>query len=335
MSKKKWIGLGVIVVVVLGLVAFAYLHWHHGKIYPSTDNAYVHGDVYPVASRVQGTVLAAPIQDDVWIEEGGLVAHLDPRDFEQAVTEAEADLAKARAALELGTARIAAAEAQVAVARSQADLARSDRRRYTELQQKGSVAERQAEQATTSAAVADDQVTAARKQLQALKAEQERNRKEVARMEARLELARLRLSYTTIAAPAAGVVADKSVQPGQVVAPGQPLCRVAALAPGHVWIEANFKETQLERIRPGQPATVTVDAHGSRDYRGRVASLNAGTGAAFSLLPPQNATGNWVKIVQRLPVRIDLDVSAEATRELKLGYSCHVTVDTSGLGAGQ
>jgi membrane fusion protein (multidrug efflux system) len=335
MSQKKWIGLGIIIVVVAGLAVAGYLHWHHGKIYPSTDNAYTHGDVYPVASRVQGTVSEAPIEDDQWVERAQLIAHLDPRDFEQAVAEAEADLAKAQAALELVGAQIAAAESQVAVARSQAALASSDRQRYSQLQQQGSVAERQYEQATTSASVADDQVTAAQKQVQALQAERERDKKEVARMQARLDLARLRLSYTTITAPAAGVVADKSVQPGQVVVPGQPLCRVAALLPGHVWIEANFKETQLGRIRVGQPATVTVDAHGGREYHGKVASLNAGTGAAFSLLPPQNATGNWVKIVQRLPVRIDLDLTEEAARGLKLGYSCHVTVDTSGLEEGR
>jgi membrane fusion protein (multidrug efflux system) len=174
-------------------------------------------------------------------------------------------------------------------------------------------------------------VTAAQKALVALQAKLGVDREEVRRMQAKHDLAVLKRSYCTITAPASGMVADKSAQPGQVVAPGQPLCRLVPLSSGHVWVEANFKETQLRRLRAGQPASVSIDAHGGREYRGTVEGLSAGTGAVFSLLPPQNATGNWVKIVQRLPVRIALDLPEEAMRELRLGLSVTVQVDTRSL----
>jgi membrane fusion protein (multidrug efflux system) len=331
MSKKKWIGLTVIVVAALALALTAYLHWHHSQLYPSTENAYVHGDVITVASRIPGTLQEVLVDDNDWAQEGQVVARLDPRDFDQALSEAKADLAKAKAALELDHAQIAGAEAQLEVARSQAELARSDRARYTDLQQKGSIAQRQYEQATTSATVADAQVVAAEKALSALRAKLEVDRGEVGRMQARYDLAALRRSYCTITAPADGMVADKSAQPGQVVAAGQPLCRVAALAPDHVWVEANFKETQLHRMRPGQAATVTFDALPDREFRGKVEALSAGTGAVFALLPPQNATGNWVKIVQRLPVRVALNLTAGEVRDLRLGLTATVTVDTRSL----
>jgi len=335
MSKKKWIGLGIILVGAVALALTVYLHLRHGRIYPSTDDAYVHGDIVPISSRIQGTLVDVPIQDNMWLEEGQVIARIDPRDYDQAVDEARANLDKARATLQLDRANIAGAEAQVTVTQSQAALARADQTRYTNLESKGSVAERQYEAANTQATVADAQVTAAQKSLGALQAKLGVDREEVKRMQAKYDLAVLQRSYCTITAPVAGMVANKSAQPGQVVAPGQPLCRLVPLSEGHVWIEANFKETQLRRLRPGQPATVTIDAHGGREYQAEVEALSAGTGAVFSLLPPQNATGNWVKIVQRLPVRITLDLPEDAMRELRLGLSVSVQVDTRSLEEGR
>jgi len=331
MTKKKWIGLTVIIAAALALALTGYLHWRHGLLYPSTENAYVQGDVTPLASRIPGSLEEVLIEDNMWVQEGQVIARLDPRDYDQAISEAKADLAKAQAVLELDRAQIAGAEAQLVVVRSQAELARSDQARYTDLQQKGSVAERQYEQANTAAAVAEAQVIAAQKSLSALRAKLEVDREEVGSMQACYDLAVLRRSYCTITAPTAGMVADKSAQPGQVVTPGQPLCRLASLSVGHVWVEANFKETQLHRIRAGQTATVTFDAHEGHKYRGRVEALSAGTGATFALLPPQNATGNWVKIVQRLPVRLALDLTDAEARELRLGLSATVMVDTRSL----
>ncbi|MHB8079675.1 MAG: HlyD family secretion protein [Candidatus Krumholzibacteriia bacterium] len=330
--KKKWIGLTVILVAGLGFVVAGWLNWKHGRLYPSTADAYVGGDVTTVASRVPGTLLAVDVQSHETVVQGQVVAELDPRDFDQAVSEAQAELAKAEATLEQDRALIAGAQAQIVVARSQAELARVDRDRYADLKRNGSIPERQAEQAATNSEVAAAQLTAAQRALTAAQARllvDERNRTQVA---AKGERAALQRSYCTVVAPCAGVVADKSAQPGQVVAAGQPLCRIAALAAGHVWVEANFKETQLGRIRAGQPATVTVHAEGKREYHGRVEAISAGTGSSFSLLPAENATGNWVEIVQRVPVRIVLDDAESPAQSLRLGLSAHVTIDTRGAG---
>ena len=146
--------------------------------------------------------------------------------------------------------------------------------------------------------------------------------------ETRIATAELTRSHCTIVAPVDGIVSRKSAQPGQVVAPGQPLAAVVPLEGEHIWVEANFKETELRRIRVVLPATFHTDVDSGREYRGWVDSLSAGTGAAFPLLPPENATGNWVKVVQRLPVRIAIDPASNADRSLRLGLSVHVEVDT-------
>jgi membrane fusion protein, multidrug efflux system len=325
---RKWIGLIVILAAAVALVIAGYLHLQHQRIYPSTDDAYVDGNVVPVASRVAGTLLDVSFAENDHVEAGQVIARLDPRDFDEALAKARAQLAKAEATLVQDRAMIAGSEAQIVVARSQAELARADLDRYTELQRKDSAPERQAEQARTGAAVADAQVVAAEKALVAARAKLGVDEKEVARYQAELSNAELQRGYCTIAAPAAGMIADKSAQPGQVVAPGQPLCRIVPLSGDDIWVDANFKETQLHRIHPGQPVVIEIDAIEGQKLRGTVSALSAGTGAAFALLPPENASGNWVKIVQRLPVRIELAADAAATARLRLGLSAQVTVDT-------
>jgi membrane fusion protein (multidrug efflux system) len=261
-----------------------------------------------------------------------VLVRLDPRDFDQAVTEAQAAVAKADASLTLDQAQLDGVQAQVAVARSQAKLAQDDRDRYATLQGQGSTTQRQYEQALTTAQVAEAQLTAAEKAVKAAAAKLEVDRKALDSERARYDDAVLKRSYATITAPAAGMIASKSVEAGQVLSPGQPLCQVVPLTDGDLWVDANFKETQLHRIRPGQPATITVDAISGHEFHGEVVALSAGTGAAFSLLPPENASGNWVKIVQRLPVRIRLDGGDAVTDRLRLGLSAHVIVDTNERG---
>lgn len=330
--KKKWLGLTVILVAGLAFVVAGWLNWKHGRIYPSTADAYVGGDVTVVSSRVPGTLLAVKVKSHESVAQGQVIAEIDPRDYDQAVAETQAELAKAEATLEQDRALIAGAQAQIVVARSQAALARADRDRYADLQRNGSIPERQAEQAATNSEVAAAQLTAAQRALSAARAKlvvDEKNRAQVA---AKGDRAALQRSYCTVVAPCAGVVAEKAGQPGQVVAAGQPLCRIATLTSDHIWVDANYKETQIVRIRPGQSATVTVHAQGGREYHGRVEAISAGTGASFSLLPAENATGNWVEIVQRVPVRILLDNGESPALSLRLGLSAHVTIDTRGPG---
>lgn len=326
--SRKWIGLGVIVAGAIALVLVGWLNYRHGRIYPSTENAYVGGDVSTVASRVPGALVEVAFRENEVVQEGQVIARLDERDFDAAVARAEAELAKAEATLVLDEAQIAGAEAQVAVTRSQATQARNDRERYAALSGRGSAPARQSEQATTSAAVAEAQVASAQKALQAARARLDVDREAVAKTRADRDLALLQRTYCQVVAPATGVVADKAAQVGQVVAAGQPLCRIAPLGGDHLWIEANFKETQLQRINVGQPVRVEVDAVAGHEFTGRVATLSAGTGSAFALLPPENASGNWVKIVQRLPVRIALDAGDAQLSRLRLGLSATVTVDT-------
>ncbi len=328
--NKRWIGLTIILLVAAALVFVGWHKWQHGQIYPSTDNAYIGADVTAVASRVPGTLLKVEVEEHQIVKAGQPIAQLDPRDFDQAVAKQKANVGAAEAAVALQKAQIAGAEAQLAAARAQLDLARTDRDRFAALEERGSTARRQYDQAVAAAKVAEARVEAARKQLAAAKAGLEAKIKGLEKAHTGLDNALLQRSYCAVTAPCSGVVADKSAMVGQVTAPGQPLCRIVQTTGEHVWIDANFKETQLRRIRVGQPVTFTIDADGSTEFHGHVASLGAGSGAAFSLLPPENATGNWIKVVQRLPVRITLDDDAPA-RLLKIGLSCEVTVDTSGL----
>ncbi len=328
--NKRWLGLSIILVLAIILVFLGWKKWEHGKYYPATDNAYIGADVTAVASRVPGTLLAVLIKEHQQVHKGQIIAKLDPRDFDQGVAKQQASVGKAEAAVVLQKALIAEARAQITAAEAQVELASTDRDRFAALNERGSTARRSYDQAIANAKVAVAQLSAAQKQLDATQAGLEAKQKGLAEALTGLDNAHLQRSYCTIVAPCEGVVADKSAMTGQITAPGQPLCRLVQTGRDHIWVDANFKETQLQRIRVGQPATVSIDADGRVEFQGHIASLGAGSGAAFSLLPPENATGNWIKVVQRLPVRIALDDQVPE-RLLKIGLSCEVTIDTSGL----
>ncbi len=328
MKSRKWIALLVIVIGAAALVVVGYRRYQHDQIFPTTDNAYVGGDVYTVAGRVPGLLVEVSMRENERVEQGQVLARLDDADFAVAVTRAEAEVAKAEAALALDEAQIAGARANLEAARSEAAQARADSERFAALGERGTAPARQSEEAATAAAVAAARVTAAEKALIAARARLEVDHKSVAKAQAGLENARLQMTYCVITAPVSGIVADKSAELGKVVGAGQPLCRIAPLQGEHIWVDANFKETQLDRIRPGQPVTLTVDAVKGHEFHGTVGTFAPGTGAAFALLPPENASGNWVKIVQRLPVRILLDPEEPLLGRLRLGLSAEVQVDT-------
>ncbi len=327
---KKWIGLGVILVFT-GAMAVAWrVYWKHEQLYPSTGDAYVAGDIYQVSARIPGTILKLAVDENQVIARGAIIAELDPRDMDRAVNRAKAALDRAKAVPATIRARIAQARAEVQAAASDLRLKKTDLARFTELVAKSSIPKRTYDQAVVAEAVAAAREVAAQKALSAAQAQLVVSRRAVEIARQALMEAELKRSYCTIRSPVAGVVSKKTAHVGQVIAPGQPLCAVVPLEGEHVWIEANFKETQLARIHPGQPVRFHTDVEPGKEYRGTVESLSAGTGAAFSLLPPENATGNWVKIVQRLPVRIAVDKSSDAGRSLRLGLSVHVTIDTTG-----
>lgn len=326
--QRKWIALIILLLFAVAGFLVGYVRWRHAQWHVETEDAYVQGRIYSVASRIPGTLLTVAVEENQRVEAGQTVATLDPKDYDAAVARAEASLDEASAAVVTNEASIAQAKAQVEAARSQLEFAKTELDRISALYRRQSIPKQRYDQAVTAHDVAKAQLLAAQKTVALATAGLEVSRKRVDTAKTALETAQLQRSYCAVTAPATGYVSKKSAEPGQVVAPGQPLFAIVPLAMDDIWVEANYKETQLANVRPGQRATIKADIDPGRPFTGRVESLSAGTGAAFSLLPPENATGNWVKVVQRLPVRIKFDPDTDPDHKLRVGLSVTVTIDT-------
>lgn len=329
-GKRKRLLLGLLAACGIAGIGYA-IYWATIARYKvETDNAYVQGNVVQITSQVGGTVVAIDADDTDYVKAGQVVVRLDPIDARVALDQAEAQLASAVREVR-GTfssndalkATVATREADLA--RAQADLSRREPLLAT-----GAVGKEEVQHLQTAVSNAKAALTEAREQLaknQALTdgTSVESNPRVLAAA-AHVRESFLAYKRAGIAAPIAGAVAKRNVQVGQRVQAGAPLMAVVPL--DDVWVDANFKESQLEDLRIGQPVTLTADVYGGRqEYHGRVVGLGAGTGAAFSLLPAQNATGNWIKIVQRLPVRVALDTKELQEHPLRVGLSMNVTVD--------
>ena len=325
---KKWLSLGIILAAAVAGTLWAWLRWRHEQVFVSTDDAYVRGRIVSVASRIPGPLQTLAVEENQPVKAGQVIATVDPRDYDAAVERAKASLVEARSALALNQAQIEQASAQVAAARSQRTLAQTDRQRLSALYERQSIPKQKFDQAVTADEVAAASVAAAQKQVAAAEGVLGVSRSKVSVAQAALDAALLQRSYCTITAPCDGVISRKLAEPGMVVAPGQPLLAVVPLGQQEIWVEANYKETQLARVHPGQQVILRTDLDGSKSFAGTVESLSAGTGSVFSLLPAENATGNWVKVVQRLPVRIRLAPDADPEHRLRLGLSVTVTIDT-------
>ena len=421
-SRPVWLRkrvLGPLLCLILIAVSTPYglQLWRYYQIHETTDDAYVTGDIVPISARVSGTVMTVYASEHQQVEDGQLLAELDPDDFAARVVQAKAMVAVAAARLQhaelkvlltqdstsndtvrtgasLRAAQSALREAQhgaekaearlrtweAAVAAAQADvdtqdvhvaMAQTGFDRMKNLLNDGVVAQQQFDQALSALQAAEAEKRAKSETLQqtreeldaakadlSLKQEMVQGEEELVaeaqatvegsqaqhqsvdiqeaevkvaqallqQAEADLAYARLQLQYTTLKAPVAGVVAKKNLEIGQVVQPGRPLLALVPLQ--EVWVEANFKETQLQYMRPGQRATLQVDAYPEEVFSGTVESLSPGTGAIFSLLPPENATGNFVKVVQRVPVKIRIEPSASPGVMLRPGMSVIATVNT-------
>ncbi|HVN33126.1 MAG TPA: HlyD family secretion protein [Thermoanaerobaculaceae bacterium] len=325
---KKLISLAFILLVAAVITFAGFRYWKHAQVHPNTEDAYVSGDVFSIASRVQGTLLTVEVMENEPVRQGQTIATLDPRDYDAQVEQARTALEEARSTLATNRAQIAQERAKLEANRSRLDLARVNLQRISELYHRDSIPKQRYDDAVAAERVASADTAASEKAIAAGEANLVVAERRIKLQEVRLANAELTRSYCTIVSPIEGIVSKKGAQVGQVVAPGQPLCAVVPLTGEHIWVEANFKETQLQRIRVGQPVTFRTDVNPDRTYTGWVESLSAGTGAAFSLLPPENATGNWVKIVQRLPVRIAIDPASNPDHSLRLGLSTHVEVDT-------
>ena len=342
--KKALMALASVVVVAgLGWAAYEYLVASH---YESTDNAYVQGNVIQITPQIGGTVVGLMADDTDFVKAGQPLVQLDPADARVALGQAEAALAQAvRQARTVYanngplTAQIALRNAEVGKANSDIARAADDLARRQSLVGNGAVskeelghAQTQLANAKSALAAAQAGVVAAREQLASNQALTDGTAVEqnpaVLVAAAKVREAFLASQRTALSAPVDGYVAKRTVQLGQRVAAGMPLMAVVPL--NEVWVDANFKEVQLRDIRIGQPVTLVADLYGKKvDYRGTVAGLGVGTGAAFSLLPAQNATGNWIKVVQRVPVRIALDPKQLVDHPLRVGLSMDAEVDIS------
>ncbi len=375
----------ILILVIIAVAIAGFFLYRYFSSYESTDDAQIDGHLMPISARISGYVTNVYVDDNQYVTAGTALVQIDPKDYQVALDQAEADLASAKATAEaqnidvpitsqttssqvsVAQANVEDARAGITAAQQQSDAAQAqlaeaqandvkaqnDLARYKDLVGKHEISEQQYDQAVAaakasaagvaaakaSAAAAAEEVTQARAKLAQTQANLESAQtapRQVATTRARAlsaaavveqkqaaaEQAQLNLAYTKIVAPVDGVV-TKNVEVGMNVQPGQQLLTIVPLA--DVWVTANFKETQLKYMRPGQPAQIKVDANG-RTYKGHVDSIASASGARTSLLPPENATGNYVKVVQRIPVKIDLDPGQNSDHYLRLGMSVEAKV---------
>jgi membrane fusion protein (multidrug efflux system) len=321
---------GLAAVVVMCGVGYAAYWFLDGRYYESTDDAYVNGDVVQITSEVPGTVIGLHVDDTQRVVAGQPVLELDPADAKIAEANAEADLARAVRQVRGLFAQGQELRAQIDQREQAARTADDDLKRRGGLIADGAISAEELSHARDAVTTTRANVAAARQQLSQTVAQIDgttiADHPQVLAAAAAVRNAALALHRTDLIAPVSGVIAKRSVQVGQRVAAGTPLLAVVPL--DDVWIDANFKEGQLERMRAGQPVTVHTDLYGgSVTYHGHVVGIAAGSGNAFALLPSQNASGNWIKIVQRLPVRILLDPKELQGHPLRVGLSTAVRVD--------
>jgi membrane fusion protein (multidrug efflux system) len=378
-SRRRFIIIGVVAILVVGAVLF----WWHSTFYEDTDDAQVNGHLIQVSARIVGHIVKVNVDENQYVDAGTVLVEIDPKDFEVAVAQDEANLQSAEAAYEAAKVNVPvigvntgstlrsagadvssagssvaqaqkqleAAEAGVAQADANNTKAQLDLQRYTPLVEKDVISKQQFDAAVAAAngdkaalaqaqanllaaqdgvRIARDRVASAEasfktaqtgpQQVAIQRARADQAAAQVEQARAELQQAKLNLSYTKVVAPVAGIVTRKSVELGQNVSVGQNMMTLVSL--DDVWITANFKETQLDHMRAGQHVAITVDAYGGRKYDGKISQIGGATGSVLSLFPPENATGNYVKVVQRVPVRIDLvDLKQNSDHLLRPGLS--------------
>jgi membrane fusion protein (multidrug efflux system) len=359
-QRRKWLTRLAIIVVV---IALGYGLWYFlvGRNHVSTDNAYVNAEIAQVTPLIAGQAIEVRVKDTQAVKRGDILVQLDPTNQRIAVAQAEAELAEARrrfrqsvatnaslsAQVQARGADISQARAQLMAAQAQFSKARIDLSRRQALSGNGAVSGEELTSARQAYDAARAQLAAAQAGIAQAQSTQRAAQGEYAAnnalvsgssedsdpgvqaAKAKLDAARLDLERTVIRAPIDGTVTKRQVQLGQRVAQGTPIMTIVPL--GQVYIDANFKERQLKSVAVGMPATATADIYGgSVTYHGKVAGIAGGTGASQALIPAQNATGNWIKVVQRLPVRIELDPKEVARHPLRVGLSMEVEIDISG-----
>ncbi|PPQ37923.1 membrane fusion protein, multidrug efflux system [Rhodoblastus acidophilus] len=327
--------------LIVGALGAGYLWWDESSHFQSTDDAFIASRPVALAPKVSGYVTEVPVTDNEHLGKGAVIARIDPRDYRVALEQAEAQVGAAQANIKNIDAQIAVQQAQIAANEAQVDqaqatlvFARQQSARYEQLAQRGAGSVQNAQQFNAQSAqqqaalkTAQAGVEVARRQVESLRAQRLSAQASLAQAQAQADQARLNLSYTTVAAAEPGRVVNLTAEPGEFAATG---ANLAMFVPDEIWVTANFKENQLDAMRAGQKATFEIDAYPGRTITGHVESIQPGSGTAFSLLPAQNATGNYVKIVQRVPVKIVIDAPpADVTLGPGMSVVPSVRVDAS------
>jgi membrane fusion protein (multidrug efflux system) len=340
-------------IIIMGAIVLRF-YIRYKDTHISTDDAFVDGRIHVVASKVSGTVKVIGVKDNQFVKKNGLLLEIDPMDYEVKVKEARAGLETEKSKLSEVSTKvdttmkqlseiIASLEAARAILEAQEASSRQadiDLKRMELLYQKQVIPKEQFDRAKTNYDVAVAQVKAARDRIKQLEASLETQRAlikqtesglptqqaQIQEKEATLKMAELNQSYTRIYAPSEGYITKRTVEVGNQVQAGQPLMAIVPLTQEDIWITANYKETQLKYVKPGQRVTIKVDTYPGKTFEGRVNSIMAGTGAVFSLFPPENATGNFVKVVQRIPVKIVLESGTDPNHVLRVGMSVAPTI---------
>lgn len=339
-GRAKFILLVIAAIALIGLLFWGFRYFTYSKYMMSTDDAYIQSDSITIAPKISGYVEQVLVSDNQFVKQGQPLVSIDPRDYQAESEQAEAQIAVADASaagaaaqVDEQAAAIARAQADIAAAKAEANFAAQEVRRYRPLAASGAEAgeklaqlETQAQQSRARLQAAEAALVAAQKRVPTLQSQAQQARAQGQAARAKLAAVKTNVEATQLRAPASGRIGNKSVRQGQFV---QASTRLMTLVPENsLYVTANFKETQVGLMRIGQPVRLEVDALPGIEFMGRIESISPATGAEFSILPPQNATGNFTKIVQRIPVRIAIEASPSTRKLLLSGMSVGVSVDT-------
>ena len=330
--RRHPVGVGIAAIVLVAVVIAGVLWYLEARHFEETDDAFIDARQFSLAPKVAGYVVDVSVTDNQHVETDAPIARIDTRDYDVALAQAEAQVQAGEASIQSATAQIAAQQSQIAEAQAQVQqneaaltFARDESQRAQDLVQRGAGTLQRAQQTESELTQAQANLTrvqatltSATRQVAVLEAQRKSAEASLAQAQAQRDQARLNLGYTNVTAPQSGRVVRLTAAKGQLVQAGQAL---SVFVPDEMWVTANFKETQLADMRPGQPVDMTIDAYPGRIFQGHVASVQSGSGTAFSLLPAQNATGNYVKVVQRLPVRIRFKAGQRDADRLAPGMS--------------
>lgn len=321
MKSVRFVALAALVLVIAGGLWY---YWRHTSLFPSTQDAYVRANIVTMASQVSGEITAVKVSENQRVAAGDVLVELDASIFENAITAAKAQVESASEAESAFAAQISAASAAVESAQAALDAAIAQFDRVQTLFDKGDAAQAALDQARAARAQSQSALNGAQAQLAQARSALVSNRDALTTAQAQLATATVNLNHTKIVAPTDAWVANISLREGTTISAYQPLFSLVEAT--EWWVDANFKETDMVRLAVGQPVAVTIDMLPGQQIQGEVASLGIGSGATFALLPAENASGNWVKVTQRFPVRIRLD---HGSLQLRAGASATVTVDTT------